>query len=42
MDRLLNQMLAGGDGEQARQRTPQELASALASLQAQLGADVVR
>jgi hypothetical protein len=42
VDRLLNQMLAGGDSEQARQRTPQELASALASLQAQLAADAVR
>ena len=42
VDRLLNQMLAGGDGEQARQHTPQELASALGLLQAQLAADMVR
>jgi hypothetical protein len=38
VDRLLNQMLAGGDNTAARQATPQELASALASLQAQLAA----
>ena len=42
VDRLLNQMLAGGDSEQARQHTPQELASALAALQAQLTADTMR
>jgi hypothetical protein len=42
VDRLLNQMLAGGDSNQARQHTPQELASALASLQAQLAADEPR
>jgi hypothetical protein len=42
VDRLLNQMLAGGDGSQARQHTPQELASALGSLQAELAADEMR
>jgi hypothetical protein len=42
VDRLLNQMLAGGDSEQARQHTPQELASALGLLQAQLAADTTR
>jgi hypothetical protein len=42
VDRLLNQMLAGGDSDQARQHTPRELASALASLQAQLAVDQMR
>jgi hypothetical protein len=42
VDRLLNQMLAGGDSDQARQHTPQELASALGLLQAQLAVDVMR
>jgi hypothetical protein len=42
VDRLLNQMLAAGDNDQARQNTPQTLASALASLQGLLAADVMR
>jgi hypothetical protein len=42
VDRLLNQMLAGGDSSQARQHTPQELATALASLQTYLAADETR
>ena len=40
VDRLLNQMLAGGDSNHAH--APQELASALASLRAQLAADETR
>jgi hypothetical protein len=42
VDRLLNQMLAGGDNNLARQPTPQELASALASLQARLAVNEMR
>jgi hypothetical protein len=39
VDNLLNQMLAGGDGNEAQKHTPHELAAALSSLQAQLAAD---
>ena len=42
VDNLLNQMLAGGDSNEAQKHTPHELAAALASLLAQLAADEMR
>jgi hypothetical protein len=42
VDNLLNQMLAGGDSNAAQKHTPNELAAALSSLQAQLTADEIR